>query len=170
MEHALPFAAASAATARHLLSADLRRAGIASDVRDDACLVVSELVGNAVRHGQALHDPGLVGDALRVAWSWTAATAGAPGVLRVAVQDGGPGPSRRGPRDCSAGSLDSDEDGRGLTIVGLLASGWGVEDRSLGAVVWAELALPVPPQRGRGAGSRTGTAGRSRGAGRDRPA
>jgi len=87
---------------------------------DDAVLLVSELVTNAVRHGG--------GDDVRV----TAALC--PGGLRVGVGDDGPGfPVRR----------EADEDdtnGRGVAIVAALADQWGVDVHpDDGKTVWFTL-------------------------------
>lgn len=89
---------------------------------DDAALVVSELVGNAVRHGGS-------GIVLQVDQDH--------GALRVSVSDSSEDLPQ--PRD----SGDYAEDGRGLMIVGALAESWGVEPRPSGKVVWANL-RPCP--------------------------
>ena len=44
--------------ARHAFAKELASAGISDDVRQDAVLVMSELVSNAIRHGAPLPDPG----------------------------------------------------------------------------------------------------------------
>ena len=89
---------------------------------DDAALVLSELVTNALRAG---------GTSVTVQLQlW-------PGRLRVAVTDSAPGrPHLRHPglRETS---------GRGLQVVATLADDWGVTelDPAGGKQVWAELAL-----------------------------
>lgn len=89
------------------------------DLSDEACLVASELVSNAL-----VHAPG--GCELRVRCG--------PSALRIEVLDEGPGTPD--PREAS----DDDEHGRGLQIVATLCFAWGVEaaegDRK---AVWAEL-------------------------------
>ncbi|GAB2920269.1 ATP-binding protein [Streptomyces mayteni] len=89
---------------------------------DDARLIVSELVTNAVRYGT---EPG---DSVRVV------IAPAADVVRIEVHD----TVRRRPRI----KPESDERvrGRGLFIVEALAVRWGVDDRPLGKAVWAEVA------------------------------
>ena len=47
----LPFRPESASVARHQLVEWMRTLGVCEEASDDARLVVSELVGNAVRHG-----------------------------------------------------------------------------------------------------------------------
>ena len=75
---ALPFSAESAAVARHQLRDWLHGHGAGGDYLDDARLVLSELVGNAVRHARPLSD-----DTLRVEWDRHDAG------LDIAVTDGG---------------------------------------------------------------------------------
>jgi anti-sigma regulatory factor (Ser/Thr protein kinase) len=115
----------SAGEVRRRVGADLSRRGLPDDVVDDATLLASELVGNAVRYAHPL--PGGV---LRVAWSV------GRDCVRLRVTDGG-GPSA--PRVRDAGP--SDVRGRGLAIVDSLARAWGVHrsDRGPASTVWAEL-------------------------------
>jgi anti-sigma regulatory factor (Ser/Thr protein kinase) len=89
-------------------------------LRDDACLLVSELVTNSVVHaGQPNGAP------LRIRATAT------NGVVRVHVEDLGSGPVRSRAADGSAG-------GFGLHLVDVLATRWGVtHDR--GTQVWFEL-------------------------------
>jgi len=89
-------------------------------VVDDAALVVSELVTNAVTHAQSSCE-------LRLRLSG--------GVLRIEVADAGKGtPDPLAP---DAG----DEHGRGLLIVSALSTAWGVQNGLDGRkIVWAELA------------------------------
>lgn len=89
---------------------------------DDAVLLVSELVTNAVRHGV----PPI-----------TVATTCGHGTWRVCVSDGSPVlPQQRAP------SLDG-ESGRGMALVDGLSSAWGVDRvataRGGGKAVWFEL-------------------------------
>lgn len=90
---------------------------------DDAQLVMSELVTNALRH-TASETVGCD------AWL-------SNGTLRVAVASDGPGPSQ----DPSRAGED-EECGRGLYLVCALARHWGVkpQDTGFGHVVWADLA------------------------------
>jgi serine/threonine-protein kinase RsbW len=118
---------ASAATVRHSISVDLRQAGFSPDLADDAALLASELISNAIRHASALPS-----GQLEVAWAIDA-----DGV-RLQVTDGG-GHDQPQLRQAS---LD-DTSGRGLAIVAALADEWGVQEHSLGRTVWAYLARPV---------------------------
>jgi serine/threonine-protein kinase RsbW len=86
---------------------------------DDAALVLSELVGNAVRHAS--------GDVVQVRLRRT------HDVLRIAVQDGSTvGPA---PRVASV----EDENGRGMLIIEALSLSWGWEPLVNGKVVWADV-------------------------------
>jgi anti-sigma regulatory factor (Ser/Thr protein kinase) len=118
---------ASAGEVRRELGADLAGAGVAPAVVGDAALVLSELVGNAIRYGRPL--PGGV---LEVSWSLGHDS------LWLRVTDGG-GPSV--PMRHEAGP--EDVRGRGLAIVAALARDWGVEQSRNGggpmSTVWVEL-------------------------------
>ncbi|WP_255115193.1 ATP-binding protein [Streptomyces sudanensis] len=103
---------------RRITASHLRHHGCAALI-DDAVLVVSELVTNAIRHGR-----GEVG--LKV----TVLT----GELLIEVGDRSTAPARLR----TAG--DDDEDGRGLLLVTALARTWGVSDD--GTTTWCTLALP----------------------------
>jgi anti-sigma regulatory factor (Ser/Thr protein kinase) len=99
--------------------------------REALTLIVSELVGNAVRHaGLSASDP------IRVQLTNGATT------VRLAVHDGGPGftssPSPR-PDDALATA------GRGLLIVAALSESWGVEREPDGCTVWCEIAAGEQP-------------------------
>lgn len=152
----VPHAGASAALVRHELVRELRGAGVPEDVVDDAVLVMSELVGNAVRHGRPLPDSQ---DAVRASW-WVEA-----GAVHVEVCDGGPGlpwgPPTAQPAAPTAHahpSLTADahlpsptaEGGRGLPIIDLLSTRWGVTAPSPagGVTVYAELPLGPGPGAG----------------------
>jgi len=98
------------------------------DVVDDAVLLVSELVTNALTH------------------AGTAATLElqlADGGVRVVVEDLHPG---RGLQLATGAPSGDAEFGRGLLITGMLSSFWGVEYRPGSKRVWAFL--PVPDQPG----------------------
>ncbi|MGI5349222.1 ATP-binding protein [Streptomyces sp. CA-250714] len=96
---------------------------------DDLCLVVSELVTNAIRYGTEPGDK----LALKVVLSADRA--------RIEVHD----PVRRRPRPRPE-SCDRTS-GRGLLVVAALAESWGTDDRPLGKIVWAELAWATPPNQ-----------------------
>lgn len=144
----VPHAGASAALVRHELVRELRGAGLPGDVVDDAVLVMSELVGNAVRHGRPLPDSQ---DAVRASW-WVES-----GAVHVEVCDGGPGlpgswPAAQPPSPTADAHLPSPtaEGGRGLPIIDLLSTRWGATGPSpAGAVtVYAELLLGPGPGAG----------------------
>lgn len=119
----LPHASASAAVARRSLTSELSAAGVARSVIGDAALVISELVGNAVRHAHPLP-----GGAVRAEWSLH------PDTIEIAVTDGG---STELPV-----AVHADETaigGRGLTIVEALSRAWGTRRAGRGMVVWAQI-------------------------------
>jgi DNA-binding response OmpR family regulator len=89
------------------------------DLLDDAALVVSELVTNAVRHAGSASL--MVVNRLE-------------GGIRIEVRDDGPGSPVPEPPESHA------ERGRGLMIVSALATAWGVESGESSKTVWVELA------------------------------
>ncbi len=115
---------ASAALVRHGLAADLTAQGILADSVDEAVLVASELVGNAIRHAVA----GEQGE-LDVRWGLDGDE------VLISVGDHAPGrPTLR--------RVGVDEpSGRGLAIVDALARDWGVDEDGDGKRVWARLAV-----------------------------
>ena len=119
----VPHTPASAGLVRRRLTAELAPC-LPTAVLDDAAVVVSELVGNAVRHGAALPDGSLVA-------RWEVLDRG----LRLEVVDGGAGPAGPVP----AAQPDA-EGGRGLELVEALARSWGSRPAPLGTAVWAVLA------------------------------
>lgn len=121
----LPFSAESARVAREQLIGWLADIDAVEESREDARLVVSELVGNAVRHARPLAD-----GTMHVAWTH------GPEGLDIAVSDGG---SRTDPIRIDAGVCDLS--GRGLAIVETLASSWWVESSRSGTTVHALLAV-----------------------------
>jgi len=94
---------------------------------DDAVLIVSELVTNAVRFGRSVR---LVLHAIQQ---------GARRALRIEVSDQGPGL----PAAVTGGVLPDEEccHGRGLPLIDLLADRWGAERGDGDNVVWAELEI-----------------------------
>jgi anti-sigma regulatory factor (Ser/Thr protein kinase) len=114
----LPKSSASAAEARLFL--DRIREDVSPRVLDDARLLVSELVANAVEH---VHEEGEIELRLKLAG----------GKLRVEVLDPGPGFAPP-PRPASS------ERGWGLHFTSLLAERWAV-DTAGRARVWFELPL-----------------------------
>jgi serine/threonine-protein kinase RsbW len=115
----LPFTFAAPALARERVrrfAADLPTATV-----DDAVLMVSELVTNAVQHGRPVVTLGM---------------SLSPEVLTVAVGDWGRAPVT--PRVPTA----NQERGRGLAMVDALAAHWGVtnHDSEDGRQVWFDVA------------------------------
>jgi anti-sigma regulatory factor (Ser/Thr protein kinase) len=121
----LPFTAESVRVARHALDdwfdESLEQAEIVADCR----LVMTELVGNAVRHARPLR-----GGTVDVHWQID------DQALAITVSDGG-GPSEPAIRDVAPDAMG----GRGLTIVQALAHRWWVEHHGTGTTVHAVLAL-----------------------------
>ena len=98
--------------------------------RDDAMLVASELVTNAVRHSRCTEEESLT---VRIARD---------GRLRIAVID--PGASGQ---SAEIAERPVELGGLGLKVVEQLAAAWGTERRDDGYRVWAELELPKQPAR-----------------------
>ncbi|MDT0308704.1 ATP-binding protein [Streptomyces sp. DSM 44917] len=122
----LPAAETAAAEARRRTRRQLSEWRAPAHASENAQLIISELVTNALRHT----DSETVGCELRITGS----------LLRVAVDGAGRGPEARPAR---AGA--EDEGGRGLLLVHALARGWGVRPGTAGGhVVWAELPLAGP--------------------------
>ena len=124
---ALPADSAAPATARRRLGEHAE--GLPQQLIDDALLLVSELVTNAVQHGQ----PDIV----------LTIRPNPPGI-GVSVRDGGaeePVPPTDEPDPL-------DLHGRGLHIVDALSSSWGVEpvEPPPGKIVWFELEPPTYPR------------------------
>lgn len=116
----LPSRPESAATARRLTQVViLRHWGLGAANTEDAVLLVSELVGNAVRHTGAR----VFGLRLRRRPRW----------IRVEVRD----PSRSLP--CLMPVQELDISGRGLFLVDTLADRWGVDLLPRGKTTWFEM-------------------------------
>jgi anti-sigma regulatory factor (Ser/Thr protein kinase) len=109
----VPFQAPSASLVRHELKDWLQTRGFTGETLDDARVVVSELVGNSVRHAHPLPI-----NHLTVSWFVD------DDDLVISVSDGGSGTS---PRPVEAG--DAAVSGRGLSIVEALVERWWVEDQ-----------------------------------------
>jgi anti-sigma regulatory factor (Ser/Thr protein kinase) len=116
--------AASAAVVRRQLARDLASYDLPADAIDDAVLVASELVGNAVRHTKAA-------ESATLDISWDVDSSG----VRVCVGD----PSDRQPEVREAG--DDEPGGRGLKIVDAMSDQWGVERGDRGKTVWAHVPM-----------------------------
>ena len=109
--------------ARHAVAEQLTAAGVPDAVRDDAMLVLSELVSNAVRHAEPL-PTGEIG----VSWSVT------HDVIHLEITDGGS--STRPQANIVAMTSMG---GRGLDIVRSVSSEWGVTEGDSSVTVWADL-------------------------------
>ncbi|MER6689233.1 ATP-binding protein [Streptomyces minutiscleroticus] len=119
-EVSLPSRPESAATARRLAQVViLRHWALGPKLAEDAVLLVSELVGNAVRHTGAR----VFGLRMRRRRGW----------LRVEIRD----PSRGLP--CLMPVQDLDVSGRGLFLVDKLADRWGVDLLPRGKTTWFEM-------------------------------
>lgn len=112
----------SAGLVRRRIGADLAERGIEPESIDEVVLVISELVGNAVRH-----TPMDAADPLAVRWELDS-----DGVL-VEVTDASTEP----PRPRTPGS--DEPSGRGLQIVAAMADDWGVVPLHSGKRVWAHV-------------------------------
>ena len=119
----LPSTAEAAARARRHVAEVAT--GWDPDELDDALLMTSELVTNAVHHGHGVVQLVVVADDDRV---------------RVEVADANPAPVRAP----TAAPSSTTEGGRGLFLVDSLASRWGWEPRSapVAKAVWFELWRP----------------------------
>jgi len=118
----LPHRPEAARTARRLTRVALRGWGIDDRTSDTVQLAVSELVTNAIEHARPpltlkLTCPGDTAD------------------MHVEVEDGGPAAEP----DAGADSRQPDEHGRGLQIIGCLATGHGTRTTDEHAVHWADL-------------------------------
>ncbi|HVM27715.1 MAG TPA: ATP-binding protein [Mycobacteriales bacterium] len=108
----------SVRAARRFVQAHCARLGLDEARCDDALLLTSELVTNAVLHGRSEV-------CLEVAVR--------NGVVRFSVAD-------ENSRHPTPVTEDPDAlDGRGLALVEALCERWGVEDRPMGKAVWFEL-------------------------------
>lgn len=121
----LPGEAASVREARQYLRVLL--AGTGHPRTDDAVLLVSELVANAVRHSDSRLPSGQV----------TVAVARRSGTLHVDVVDAGSATSAPG---VQTGTDAETCTGRGLWLVQELAAAWGWHESEAGRVVWFRLA------------------------------
>lgn len=130
---------ASVPGARKFVSDGLRAWGL-HDLVDDASLCVSELAGNAALHGSGSYIEVSVLDLEQA--------------VRLSVEDDGPAPAAVvTPRTTLPGLDEAFDDeldeldrllsapatGRGLAIVSVLASDWGVDELERGKRVWADL-------------------------------
>ena len=115
----------SASAVRHALASDLDAHGVDEDSVATVVLVASELVTNAIRHG----DIADADDELDVDWAIHADH------VVVCVEDPSSKlPQRRHPAPEEPG-------GRGLTIINALSIAWGAEPTQRGKRVWAKVGI-----------------------------
>ncbi|MDP9394229.1 MAG: ATP-binding protein, partial [Actinomycetota bacterium] len=108
----VPHATHSVADVRQAALRDLRGNGCPAELVEDAVLVLSEIVSNALKHARPLES-----GKVRVEWTVE------PRAIRLAVTDGGSSTRpRMSPPSRSATG------GRGLGIVNDLAGDWGVTE------------------------------------------
>jgi anti-sigma regulatory factor (Ser/Thr protein kinase) len=117
----LPPRPSSAGVAREVLAWQLREWHIEC-LCDDAAVVVTELISNAVRHARTEVELKLVH---------------LPDGVRMEVRDGCERPLERRP------AADSAESGRGLHLVDALVARHGVDTDSGGKRVWVEMLTPA---------------------------
>ena len=110
----------SGAAARRFMEETLERWDCA-EVLDVVNLLVSELVTNAVVHARS--EPSV-------------AILLTPAAIRIEVTDSGAG------LPAVKDAADSDTSGRGMALVEMLASAWGVQPRATGKTVWFEVPRP----------------------------
>lgn len=121
----IPFSPESAGRVRAALESWLDHRGSDQDVVDDARLIATELVSNAVRHASPLNNGTVL-----VRWREEDST------LVLSVADGG-GPTRPHKENPAL----EDVHGRGLRIVETLSNRWWVEQSSHLRTVHVQLPL-----------------------------
>ncbi len=109
--------------ARHAFADQVSAAGIDDEARDDAMLVLSELVSNAVKHAAPLPS-----GEITVRWSVD------DEVLHLEITDGGASTRPR----AGVAALSA-LGGRGLDIVRSVSRHWGVTESEGSVTVWAEV-------------------------------
>ncbi len=109
--------------ARHAFADEMSKAKVSDEVRQDAMLVISELVSNAVKHAAPLQ-----GGNVRVSCSIDEEC------LRVEITDGG-AVTRPNPAVATVFALG----GRGLDIVRTICHEWGVVQQDHSVTVWADV-------------------------------
>lgn len=121
-----PWHGSSIPRVRVAVNQDLVARGVGEETLNEVALVVSELVGNALRHAEPLHD-----NTVRIHWTEK------NGVVEVDVTDGG---GETAPKPMPHAVFATS--GRGLRIVRSLAHEWGVTDKKGTITVWASLGGP----------------------------
>jgi anti-sigma regulatory factor (Ser/Thr protein kinase) len=113
--------------ARHTVADQLTAVGVRDEACDDALLVLSELVSNAVTHAAPLPNG-------RIAVGWAVRD----DALHLEITDGGAATS---PQVRVAALLSGS--GRGLDIVRTICRAWGVTEGERSVTVWADV--PMTP-------------------------
>lgn len=111
--------------ARHTVADQLTAVGVRDEACDDALLVLSELVSNAVTHAEPLPNG-------RIAVGWTVLD----DALHLEITDGGAVTSPQ----ASVAALFSGS-GRGLDIVRTICRSWGVTEGERSVTVWADVPI-----------------------------
>lgn len=119
----VPHAPTGVRLARHTFADQLAAAGVPPRDTDDAMLVLSELVSNAVKHAAPLPSG-------QISVSWHVAD----DCLHIEITDGG-----AGTRPHASVAALSALGGRGLDIVRTVSSQWGVTEGHDCVTVWAEV-------------------------------
>ncbi|GAB2868294.1 ATP-binding protein [Actinocorallia aurea] len=125
----LPHSAAGVSAVRRRLGRELLEWGVSDEVADDAAVIASELMSNALRHARPLPGPE---PQIKVSWARIG------DIVELSVSDGGAitEPRKGQPALSSLG-------GRGLGIVETLSQAWGVRRDDHGSTVWAHLHAPA---------------------------
>ncbi|MFC7326139.1 ATP-binding protein [Marinactinospora rubrisoli] len=153
----LPHVPSSVTAARQRLCADLRARGVRGSVVEDAALIVSELLSNALRHAAPLPPP-FPPETVQVSWQLVLDG----GWVEISVCDGGAETLPRVAYPSAAA-----QGGRGLGIVQRLAAKWGTEVDDTTTTVWAVVELPSGPPPEAHGGAEPGAARRPGGGVRD---
>jgi serine/threonine-protein kinase RsbW len=119
----VPHEGSGVSQARHAFADEMAKAKISDEVRQDAMLVISELVSNAVRHAAPMR-----GGSVRVSCSIDDDS------MRIEITDGG-AVTRPNPAVATVFALG----GRGLDIVRTICSEWGVVQADDTVTVWADV-------------------------------
>ena len=109
--------------ARHAFADQIAALGVEGEARDDAMLVLSELVSNAVKHAAPLPS-----GEITVRWRVDEE------VLHIEITDGGASTRPR----AGVAALSA-LGGRGLDIVRSVSRHWGVTEGEGSVTVWAEV-------------------------------
>ncbi len=117
--------------ARRALADQMDAAGISGVERDDAILVLSELVSNSVKHAAALPS-----GEIAVRWAL------GPEEVHLEITDGGAATMPR----AGIAALSA-LGGRGLEIVRMVCRRWGVIESEHGVTVWADVPRPAVGRR-----------------------